>query len=129
MIRCEAVASKSPAPSRERALLCDVLTTAGWHPYSSVASFIAAIGGYGDLARAEQNAVRDAIRAYMGPGNTFNAPTATFEDTLLATIRRRHRGVTELPDRSDAISTELDGIKAKYTTNDRSPAGGRHLGA
>jgi len=93
------------------------LTTAGWHPYSSVASFIAAIGGYGDLARAEQNAVRDAIRAYMGPGSTFNAPTATFEDTLLATIRRRHRGVTELPDRSDAISTELDGIKAKYTTN------------
>jgi hypothetical protein len=93
------------------------LNQAGWKQYAAVDEWIAALGGYGDIPAALQPTVRKAVQAYLGKGNTFKAPTATFEETLWAQVWAAHPGDTLAADGSDAATRDLQALRALYKTN------------
>ena len=90
----------------------------GWTKYASVDTFIAAMGGYGNIPATLQPIFKDAMTRYMGSGGTFAAPTATFEETLEAAVMAANPDVIEsAEDGSDAVSVAMATFKGLYDSN------------
>ena len=92
--------------------------TAGWHDYNAH-EWIATAGGLGSIPANLRPVVERAISSYFGSGSTFKAPTALFEDTLRASIKREGSHLFGMVGETSAADTEkmLAQLRPHYHSN------------